>query len=61
MPAAFGVVMIAGVLWALMLRAGRKQVYEGIGYGARSAAATTPGGFSAAMAGPDDDDREILR
>jgi amino acid transporter len=60
-PAAFGVVMIAGVLWALVLRAGRKQVYEGIGYGARSAAATTPGGFSAALAGPDDDDREILR
>jgi amino acid transporter len=50
-PTAFGVVMIAGALWALALRAGRPRVYEGIGYGARSAAASTTarGGFAAAM------------
>jgi amino acid transporter len=50
-PLTYVVVMIAGVIWALVLRAGRPRVYEGIGYGARSAAAasTTRGGFAAAM------------
>ena len=46
-PLAYGVVALAGVVWALILRAGRPQVYAGIGLGARSAA--TPSGFTAAM------------
>jgi amino acid transporter len=58
-PTAFAVVAVVGIIWALVLRASRPQVYEGIGLGARSAAATSPGGFSAAMSGSDDD-REIL-
>jgi amino acid transporter len=48
-PTAFGVLMIAGILWALVLRSSRPQVYAGIGLGARSASST--GGFSAAMSG----------
>jgi amino acid transporter len=46
-PLAYGVVALAGIAWALVLRATRPQVYAGIGLGARSA---TTGGFSAAMA-----------
>jgi amino acid transporter len=46
-PLAYGVVALAGVVWALVLRATRPQVYAGIGLGARS---VTTGGFSAAMA-----------
>ncbi|MCA2214030.1 APC family permease [Jidongwangia harbinensis] len=45
-PLAYGVVALAGVVWALVLRAGRPQVYAGIGLGARSA---STGGFTAAM------------
>jgi amino acid transporter len=49
-PTTFGVIMVAGIIWALILRAGRPRVYEGIGYGARSATtSTTRGGFAAAM------------
>jgi amino acid transporter len=50
-PTTYAVVMVAGIIWALLLRAGRPRVYEGIGYGARSAAASTTarGGFTAAM------------
>jgi amino acid transporter len=51
-PTAFGVVMIAGILWALVLRGSRPQIYSGIGLGARSASST--GGFSAAMSGSED-------
>jgi amino acid transporter len=54
-PTAFGVVAVAGVIWALVLRSTRPQVYEGIGLGARSAS-TTSASFSAAMAGSDDDE-----
>jgi amino acid transporter len=55
-PTAFAVVTVAGVLWALILRSTRRSVYDGIGLGARSAAATAPGGFSAALAGPTDEE-----
>jgi amino acid transporter len=54
-PTAFAVVTLAGVLWALVLRATRRRVYDGIGLGARSAAATSTGGFSAAMAARGDE------
>ncbi|GGQ61893.1 APC family permease [Couchioplanes azureus] len=37
-PLGYGVLMLAGVLWALVLRRTRPQVYAGIGLGARSAA-----------------------
>ena len=47
-PLAFGILLVAGALWALILRSSRPQVYHGIGLGARSATAT--GGFSAALA-----------
>jgi len=46
-PTAFGVVMVAGIIWALVLRSSRPQVYAGIGLGARSVSST--GGFAAAM------------
>jgi amino acid transporter len=36
-PLAYAVLTLAGVLWALILRSGRPQVYGGIGMGARSA------------------------
>ena len=55
-PLAFAVVTVAGIAWALILRAGRPRVYEGIGLGARSAAALGSGGFSAALAGPVDEE-----
>jgi amino acid transporter len=52
-PTAFGVVMVAGIIWALVLRSSRPQVYAGIGLGARSVSST--GGFAAAMnASPED-------
>ena len=47
-PLAFAVVTVAGIIWALILRSTRPQVYAGIGLGARSS--TTSGGFSAALA-----------
>ncbi len=47
-PLAFGVLLVAGIAWALILRSSRPQVYAGIGLGARSASST--GGFSAALA-----------
>jgi amino acid transporter len=46
-PTAFAVVMVAGIIWALVLRGSRPQVYAGIGLGARSVSST--GGFAAAM------------
>jgi amino acid transporter len=49
-PLAFALVTLAGVIWALILRSSRPQVYSGIGLGARSAS-STPGGFSSALAG----------
>jgi amino acid transporter len=54
-PTAFTVVAVAGVIWALVLRSTRPQVYDGIGLGARSASATGAS-FSAAMAGPADEE-----
>jgi amino acid transporter len=48
-PLAFAVVTVAGVLWALVLRSSRPQVYAGIGLGARSSG--IGGSFSAAIAG----------
>jgi hypothetical protein len=48
-PLAFGVLTVAGLLWALILRSRRPQVYAGIGLGARSA--TAGSSFSAALAG----------
>ncbi|OJF14645.1 APC family permease [Couchioplanes caeruleus] len=36
-PLAYGILMLAGVLWALILRRTRARVYAGIGLGARSA------------------------
>jgi len=53
-PLAFGVLTVAGVGWGLILRAGRPDVYAGIGLGARSA---TTGGFSAALAADPEDAR----
>jgi len=51
-PLAFGVVSLAGILWALTLRATRPDVYAGIGLGARSATTGSGGGgFAAALAG----------
>ena len=47
-PLAFVVVTIAGIAWALILRANRPRVYAGIGLGARSGSAA--GGFAAALA-----------
>jgi amino acid transporter len=47
-PLSFGVLTVLGLIWALVLRGSRPQVYAGIGLGAR--AATTTGGFSAALA-----------
>ncbi|GAA0421923.1 amino acid permease [Actinoplanes campanulatus] len=46
-PLSFAVLFVAGILWALYLRAARPQIYTGIGLGARSAA--NSGGFSAAL------------
>jgi amino acid transporter len=54
-PLAFAVVTVAGISWALVLRASRPQVYAGIGLGARSAG--SGGGFSAALAGDQETDR----
>jgi hypothetical protein len=51
-PLAFAVVAVAGILWALVLRSSRPDVYAGIGLGARSATAGSGGGgFAAALAG----------
>ncbi|MEV6600869.1 APC family permease [Actinoplanes sp. NPDC051346] len=36
-PLAYGILMCAGVLWALILRRARPRVYDGIGLGARGA------------------------
>jgi 4-amino-4-deoxy-L-arabinose transferase-like glycosyltransferase len=36
-PLAYGLLTLAGVGWALILRRNRPQVYDGIGLGARSA------------------------
>ncbi len=49
-PVIYGVTMLLGVVWALVLKSSRPQVYAGIGLGARSAVA----GFSAAI----DDDKD---
>jgi amino acid transporter len=46
-PLSFAVLMVAGVLWAFVLRSSRPQVYAGIGLGAR--ATSTGGGFAAAL------------
>ncbi|MEV6305292.1 APC family permease [Actinoplanes sp. NPDC051861] len=46
-PASFFVLMAGGIIWALILRGSRPQVYAGIGLGAR--ATTTTGGFAAAL------------
>lgn len=54
-PLGFGVVLVAGIVWALVLRGSRPQVYNGIGLGAR--ATTTGGGFSAAMAANHEEQR----
>jgi amino acid transporter len=50
-PTAFAVIALAGILWALVLRGSRPEIYGGIGLGARSATSTTSGGFAAALAG----------
>ncbi|MCU7725037.1 APC family permease [Actinoplanes sp. KI2] len=51
-PVAFGVVSLGGILWALVLRSSRPDVYSGIGLGARSATSGSGGGgFAAALAG----------
>jgi len=51
-PLAFGIVSLGGILWALVLRSTRPDVYSGIGLGARSATTGTGGGgFAAALAG----------
>ena len=51
-PVAFGVVALGGILWALVLRTARPDVYAGIGLGARSATSGSGGGgFAAALAG----------
>jgi amino acid transporter len=49
-PLTFGGVAVAGIIWAWFLKAGRPDVYAGIGLGARSATAGR-GGFAAALAG----------
>ena len=54
-PLTFGVLTVAGAIWALVLRGSNPQVYAGIGLGARSA--TTVGGFSAALAADPEDYR----
>ncbi|MEU4427826.1 APC family permease [Actinoplanes sp. NPDC024001] len=46
-PLSFAVLFVGGILWGLVLRGSRPQVYSGIGLGARSA--TTTGGFAAAL------------
>jgi amino acid transporter len=54
-PLAFGVVALGGILWALILRSTRPDVYAGIGLGARSATqGSGGGGFAAALAGDRD-------
>jgi amino acid transporter len=51
-PLSFAVVALAGILWALVLRSSRPDVYAGIGLGARSSTAGSGGGgFAAALAG----------
>jgi amino acid transporter len=51
-PLSYGVITLAGVIWALVLRSSRPDVYGGIGLGARSATAGSGGGgFAAALAG----------
>jgi len=46
------VVTVAGIIWALVLRGSRPDVYQGIGLGARSATTGSGGGgFAAALAG----------
>jgi amino acid transporter len=54
-PLTFGVVVVAGIIWALFLRLGRPHIYQGIGLGARSA--TTGGSFASALAGDREEDR----
>jgi amino acid transporter len=55
-PLSYGVVTVAGILWALVLRGSRPDVYQGIGLGARSATSGTGRiGFAAALAG----DKEV--
>ncbi|HET6484763.1 MAG TPA: APC family permease [Actinoplanes sp.] len=54
-PLAFGVLLVAGIGWALILRSTRPEVYAGIGLGARSA--STVGGFSAALASTEPKDQ----
>jgi amino acid transporter len=53
-PTAFAVVVVAGVIWGLVLRSTRPRVYDGIGLGARAAAATSGASFTAAMSASDD-------
>lgn len=54
-PLAFAVVALGGILWALILRSTRPDVYAGIGLGARSATqGSGGGGFAAALAGDRD-------
>nr|BFE71543.1 hypothetical protein GCM10020092_048440 [Actinoplanes digitatis] len=36
-PLAYGVLAVAGVVWALILRGSKPEIYQGIGMGARSA------------------------
>jgi hypothetical protein len=38
-PLAYGLLTLAGIAWALILRRSRPQIYAGIGLGARSAGA----------------------
>ncbi|GIM88490.1 APC family permease [Paractinoplanes toevensis] len=58
-PLAYGVIAIAGIIWALILRSSRPDVYSGIGLGARSATSGSSGGggFAAALAGDSGTDR----
>ena len=42
-PVAFLSIFAAGVVWGLILKARRPQVYDGIGYGTRAATAGATG------------------
>jgi hypothetical protein len=57
MPIVALVVLVLGVIWALVLRRSKPEVYSGIGLGPDSAIAAKGGGggFAAMMAGTDGD------
>ncbi len=61
MPIVAAVVLILGIIWGLVLRQTRPQVYAGIGLGPRSAVTGSDGGFASMIASADPADTPEAR